>query len=109
MGQYQWTDWNESKAETKAEKTILSLSKSNTMIAMFWCVLPLKVSKNKQLKSLVAQFSEELALAQVAVFVAVGFFDKFQNVVVTDVDVQVLVEYALDIVETDQAALLSIE
>ena len=35
MGQYQWTDWNESKAETKAEKTILSLSKSNTMIAMF--------------------------------------------------------------------------
>jgi hypothetical protein len=67
------------------------------------------VSKNKQLKSLVAQFSEELALVQVAVFVAVGFFDKFQNVVVTDVDVQVLVEYALDIVETDQAALLSIE
>jgi hypothetical protein len=42
-----------------------------------WCVLFLKASKNKQLKSLVAELSEEFALVQVAVFIPVGFFNEF--------------------------------
>jgi hypothetical protein len=58
---------------------------------------------------LVAEFCEKFVLVEVPVLVIVGFFDKLQNVIVADVYVQILIENAFDIVESDQTSLFSVE
>jgi hypothetical protein len=58
---------------------------------------------------LVAEFSEKFVLVEVPILVIVGFFDKFQNVIVANVDVQILIENAFNIVEPDQTSLFSVE
>jgi hypothetical protein len=58
---------------------------------------------------LVAEFSEKFVLVEVPILVIVGFFDKFQNVIVANVDVQILIENAFNIIESDQTSLFSVE
>ena len=59
--------------------------------------------------SLVAQFAEKLLLVEVAVFVEICFLDEFQDIVVADVDVEVLVEDRFNFVEADQSSFLAVE
>lgn len=60
-------------------------------------------------KSLVTKLGEELVLVEVPVLVPVSLFNELQNVIVTDVYVQILVENGLDVVKSDQSSFLSIE
>lgn len=58
---------------------------------------------------MVAEFSEKLVLVQVSVLVAISLFDELQNIVVTDVNVQVLIENTLDIVKPNKTPLFPVE
>ena len=48
-------------------------------------------------------------LVQKPILIQIGLFDKLQNIVVADVDIQILVEHTLNLIDANQPSLLPIE
>jgi len=58
---------------------------------------------------LIAQFGEKFLLVEKAIFVQIRLFNELENVVVTDVDIQVLVEHTLDLIDANQPSFFPIK
>lgn len=50
--------------------------------------------------SLVTQLGKELVLIQVPILIAISLFNKLQNIIVTDVNIQILIKHTLYIIQT---------
>ena len=59
--------------------------------------------------SLVTQLGKEFILIQVPIFVSICLLNKFQNIIVTNVDVQILIKNSFDVIQSHQSSLLSVK
>lgn len=59
--------------------------------------------------SLVTQLGKELVLIQVPILIAISLFNKLQNIIVTDVNIQILIKHTLYIIQSHQSSLFSIK
>ncbi len=58
---------------------------------------------------MITELGEKFTLIQIPVFITVCLFNKLQNIVIADVDIQILIEYVLDIVKAHKAPFFSVK
>lgn len=60
-------------------------------------------------KSLISELGEEFLLVEVPILIDICFFNELQDVIITDIDIQVLVKHCLNFIYAYKPLLLSIK
>jgi hypothetical protein len=82
----------------------------NNIISFFFLYITL-FNQNYHLsnKSLISQLTKELILIQIPIFITIRLLNKLQNIIITNVNIQILIKHPLNIIQSNQSSLLPIK